>query len=90
MNNSTADHLGTATNPINQDRKWTAKKSYPLSMPLISSSQSHAGCILARLSPAMLLVYSKAFLCCLQALLLTSWLLLSAHLQKGKKAVHSP
>ncbi len=31
MNNPTVGHLGSASNPINQDRKWTAKKSYPLS-----------------------------------------------------------
>ena len=61
MNSATAGHLGTATNPINQDRKWTAKKSYPLSMPLIGSSHPHRGCILARLSPAWLLVYKRSF-----------------------------
>ena len=31
MNNPTDGHLGSASNPINQDQKWTAKKSYPLS-----------------------------------------------------------
>ena len=31
MNNPAEGHLGTATNPINQNQKWTAKKSYPLS-----------------------------------------------------------
>ena len=34
MNNPAEGHLGTATNPINQDQKWTAKKSYPLSASL--------------------------------------------------------
>ena len=49
MNNPTVGHLGSASNPINQDRKWTAKKSYPLSL------SPHHGSLAAHFTPLFML-----------------------------------
>ena len=38
MNNPADGHLGSSSNSINQDQKWTAKKSYPLSASLSLTS----------------------------------------------------
>ena len=58
MNNPTVGHLGSASNPINQDRKWTAKKSYPL------SASPHHGSLIAH--------FMQTYLVCCSAIVMMS------------------